>query len=154
MIKGTYSNLSTDKLCKQIILLHNEIIPNCAKLSVIALCMQLTSIECERSFSLQNKLKTKQRASVGSEKLNTLMTIYSYMLGPLAELYDPTPAISYLLRKKKRWKGRLFSEYKKKGKRKVQGVPQSQTAALPRYQEEEEKDKTKQAQIKQTYEKH
>ena len=25
----------------------------------------------------------------------------------------------------------------KKGKRKVQGVPQSQTAALPRYQEEE-----------------
>ena len=42
----------------------------------------------------------------------------------------------------------------KKGKRKVQGVPQSQTAALPRYQEEEETDKYKQAQIEQTYEKH
>ena len=39
----------------------------------------------------------------------------------------------------------------KKGKRKVQGVPQSQTAALPRHQEEEETDKSKQAQ---TYEKH
>ena len=39
-------------------------------------------------------------------------------------------------------------------KPKVQGVPQSQTAALPRHQEEEETDKTKQAQIKQTYEKH
>ena len=39
-------------------------------------------------------------------------------------------------------------------KRKVQGVPQSQTAALPRHQEEEETDKTKQAQIEQTYEKH
>ena len=36
-----------------------------------------------------------------------------------------------------------------KGKRKVQGVPQSQTAALPRHQEEEEMDKTKHAQIKQ-----
>ena len=35
----------------------------------------------------------------------------------------------------------------KKGKRKVQGVPQSQTAALPRHQEEEETDKSKQAQI-------
>ena len=35
----------------------------------------------------------------------------------------------------------------KKGKRKVQGVPQSQTAALPRPQEEEETDKSKQAQI-------
>ena len=42
----------------------------------------------------------------------------------------------------------------KKIKRKVQGVPQSQTAALPRPQEKEETDKSKQAQIEQTYEKH
>ena len=42
----------------------------------------------------------------------------------------------------------------KKGKRKVQGVPQSQTAALPRPQEEEKTDKSKQAQIEQTYEKY
>ena len=42
----------------------------------------------------------------------------------------------------------------KKGKKKVQGVPQSQTAALPRPQEEAETDKSKQAQIEQTYEKH
>ena len=33
-------------------------------------------------------------------------------------------------------------------------MPQLQTAALPRHQEEEETDKSKQAQIKQTYEKH
>ena len=39
---------------------------------------------------------------------------------------------------------------KKKDKRKVHGVPQSQTAALPRHQEEDETDKTKQAQIEQT----
>ena len=43
---------------------------------------------------------------------------------------------------------------KKKGKIKVQGGPQSQTEALPRHQEEEETDKSKQAQIEQTYEKH
>ena len=42
----------------------------------------------------------------------------------------------------------------KKRKRKVQGVPQSQTAALPRHQKEEETDKFKQAQIEQMYEKH
>ena len=42
--------------------------------------------------------------------------------------------------------------YKKKIR--VQGVPQSQTAALPRPQEEEETDKSKQAQTEQTYEKH
>ena len=44
--------------------------------------------------------------------------------------------------------------YKKKSKRKVQGVPQSQTTAPPRPQEEEETDKSKQANIEQTYEKH
>ena len=42
----------------------------------------------------------------------------------------------------------------RKGKRKVQGVPQSQAAVFPRHQEEEETDKTEQAQIEQTYEKH
>ena len=51
---------------------------------------------------------------------------------------------------------RMFNSfvYETKGKRKVQAVPQSQTAALPIHQEEEETDKTKQAQIEQTYEKH
>ena len=43
---------------------------------------------------------------------------------------------------------------KKKCKRKVQGVLQSQATALPRHQKEEETDKTKQAQIEPTYEKH
>ena len=42
----------------------------------------------------------------------------------------------------------------KKGKRKVQGVSQSQTAALPRHQEKEETDKSKQAQTEQTHENH
>ena len=40
----------------------------------------------------------------------------------------------------------MASRHKKKDKRKVQGLPQSQTAALPRHQEKEETDKTKQAQ--------
>ena len=42
----------------------------------------------------------------------------------------------------------------KKGKRRVQGMPQSQTAALPRHQEEDETNNSKQTQIDQTYEKH
>ena len=48
----------------------------------------------------------------------------------------------------------VMKTHLKKGKGKVQGVPQSQTAALSRHQEKEETDKTKQAQIEQTYEKH
>ena len=47
-----------------------------------------------------------------------------------------------------------LSALQKKGKRKVQGVPQLQTAAFPSYQEEEKTDKRKQAQIEQTFERH
>ena len=47
----------------------------------------------------------------------------------------------------------VISKKRKKGKRQVQGVPQSQTAAFPRPQEEEETEKSKQAQTEQTYEK-
>ena len=47
----------------------------------------------------------------------------------------------------------LFLFYNK-GKRKVQGVPQTQAAALPRHLKEEKTDKTNQAQIEQMYQKH
>ena len=60
-------------------------------------------------------------------------------------------ACSYLLAEKNSCSAELSI---KKGKRKVQGVPQLQTAALPRPQEEEDTDKSKQAQTEQTYEKH
>ena len=50
------------------------------------------------------------------------------------------------------WAPRM--QKKVNSKRKFQGVPQSQAAAFPRHQEEEETDKTKQAQIEETYEKH
>ena len=83
--------------------------PNCAKLSAIAFCMQLTSVECERSFSTQDRLKNKHRASIRSEKLNTLMTIH--ILGPSADSYNPSPAVSHWLRQKKRRRGRMFSEF-------------------------------------------
>ena len=50
-----------------------------------------------------------------------------------------------------RHKARYHESCKRRGKRKVQEVPQSQTAALTGHQEEEE---TEQAQIEQTYGKH
>ena len=47
----------------------------------------------------------------------------------------------------------FFNSGGQKKVREVQGMPQSQTAALPRPQEEVETDKSKQSQIEQTYEK-
>ena len=66
------------------------------------------------------------------------------------------------MQQSKRFNGDQKPEYKKlpnrtamcqkKSKRRVQGVQQTQTAALPRHKEEKETDKTKQAQIEQTHE--
>lgn len=110
MIKGTYATLSTDILCKRIILLHRTLMPNIAKLAAIALCLQTTSVECERSFSTQNRLKDKHRASLGSEKLNTLMLIS--MLGPSVPDYDPSTAVAFWMKQKNRRKSRLFTDFK------------------------------------------
>ena len=68
MIRGTYSNLDVDQLCQKIIVVHKTVMPNASVLASIGLCMQLTSMECERSFSVQNHLKSKFRASLQSEK--------------------------------------------------------------------------------------
>ena len=59
MIKGSYRNLSLQEFCLRLLLKHEESFPNMAKLGTIALCMQVTSVECERSFSTQNRIKCK-----------------------------------------------------------------------------------------------
>ena len=82
---------------------------------------------------------------------NIVTIIMSYNFHFKEDKYNKTP-IAYGA---SLWQDPLkLPVYNKKGKRKVQGVPQSQTAALPRPQEEEETDKSKQAQTEQTYEKH
>lgn len=98
--------MSIEQLCKRIILLHSDILPNFAILSNIALCMQLTSVECERSFSTQNRLKSKYRADLGAEKVDILLTIS--MVGPDLTSHDLKPAVVNWLRKRRR-KHRLFA---------------------------------------------
>ena len=73
MIKGGYSKLSTEDLCKRITIRHNDMLPNFALLANIALFLQVTSVECERSFSAQNRLKTNFRSSTKSERLDILL---------------------------------------------------------------------------------
>ena len=119
MIGGTYANLETVMLCKRIILMHKTLLPNFAKLASVALTMQLSSVECERSFSLQNRMKNKFRASLGTEKLEILLRIC--MLGPQQQLsteLDSTyetfikTAVNQWLSQKKRRRGRLVSDYR------------------------------------------
>ena len=61
MMNGCYKNLSLEDFCKKPIVKHQTIYPNFASLAVVGLVMQVTSVECERSFTTQNRLKTKYR---------------------------------------------------------------------------------------------
>ena len=109
MLKGAYRSLDPIELCRKLIILHSDLMPNVAILAAIAVCMQLTSVECERSFSIQNRLKSKFRASLKAETLQCLILIN--MLGPPVDAYKPDAAIGHWYNVKKRRKGRLFSPY-------------------------------------------
>lgn len=115
MIEGTYSSLSTEKLCKRVITVHGELLPNFARLCCIALCISVTSVECERSFSTQNRLKSKYRASLSPEKLDHLMLIAS--CGPSLSLFKPATAIRLWQAKKVRRKARLSQPYQPRTKK-------------------------------------
>ena len=67
MVKGPYSNLDSNQLCKTLILMHKDVLPNMSILASIGLFIQLTSVECERKFSVQNKMKSKFRASLKAD---------------------------------------------------------------------------------------
>lgn len=118
MVLGTYSDLSTQALCKKIILLHGQTLPSFSILSSIALVMCVTSVECERSFSAQNRLKVKYRSSLSPVKLDVLLKIS--LLGPSLDQFDPSQAVNTWLKNKKRRKKRLCESYKPRKKTKHQ----------------------------------
>ena len=110
MINGAYSKCDTYQLCRRLILLHKDILPAFSKLAMIALCLNLTSVECERNFSTQNRLKCKYRASLKEIQLNIMMKIS--MLGPVSTSFNPYQSICLWMTKKKQLRGRLYAQYK------------------------------------------
>ena len=110
MIKGSFSKLNLTQNCKRMILLHNTMYPNISILAKVAICLMVTSVECERTFSFQNRLKSKFRSSLKSENLNTLLCIV--LCGPPVPEYDPILACKLWLTSKKRRKRRLMEDYK------------------------------------------
>ena len=85
-------------------------VPEISKLCRIALCIAVTSVECERSFSTHNKIKSKFRSSLKTENLNYLMNIH--VSSEELETYNPEKAVKIWKIKKKRRQGILFQPYK------------------------------------------
>ena len=114
MLQGSYKNYSLQNLCKRVILMHEDL-TEFVMLCKIALCFSITSVECERSFSTQNRIKNKCRGSLKPENLDTL--IFIAMTKCDISSFNPQKSVQLWLSKKKRRKGRLFQDFKTRAKR-------------------------------------
>ena len=110
LIMGSYKRLKTKDLCRRIIVLHEQQLPNMAKRCKIGLCLCITSVECERAFSIQNRLKTKFRSSLKPDNLDNLMVVC--LRGPQLKSFDPTPSIRLWHKRKKRRLKRLKQPFR------------------------------------------
>jgi hypothetical protein len=70
-------SLSLADFCKLLISTpqYVEDYANMTKLAYIALIIPVTSVECERGFSMQNRIKTKFRSRIQNPTLNSLMKL-------------------------------------------------------------------------------
>ncbi|XP_060590455.1 zinc finger protein 862-like isoform X1 [Ruditapes philippinarum] len=111
MVTGCYKSLSLKAFCRKIIQSSlSTSYPNFAKLAEIGLCMEVTSVECERTFSAQNRLKSKYRAALKEESLEALLTVS--LIGPTLSLFKPAGSVRRWVRAKQRRKRRLTAPYK------------------------------------------
>ena len=70
------------------------------KLASGALAIPITSADCERGFSTQNRIKRAHRSTVGIDRLNVLMRIS--MEGPPIDRFDFVQALAIWRQKKHR----------------------------------------------------
>jgi hAT family C-terminal dimerisation region len=88
-----YGKMNTvDLIVTRIIEDHSDDVPSYLVVCKLMLCIPVTSVECERAFSLQNRLKTKLRNRLGEDRVNVLMKL---SMGPPIELFDFPTAVRY-----------------------------------------------------------
>ena len=63
------------KFTRDMHLTYEEEYPIFTKLSGIALTIPMSSVECERAFSLQNRIKNKFQSRLGEKSLENLMIV-------------------------------------------------------------------------------
>ena len=110
LLKGSYKSLSFQAFCGMVLRRHLEDFPLTATLCKIALCIPVTSVACERGFSLQNRIKVKSRTALTPETLDMLMKLST---GPEIEDFPYPVAIQHWRKDKKRRLARLYQPSKK-----------------------------------------
>ena len=109
LMSGSYKQLSLKEFHKVLLRRHQEEYPLTVMLVTIAMCIPVTSVACERGFSLQNRIKIKGRTSLTPDNLETLMKLSS---GPCVKDFPYEKAIRHWRLEKKRRLTRLYQPSK------------------------------------------
>ena len=75
IISNNFSSKDIEVILPLLIQDYNDVFPNIIKLIQIAYCIPFSSVECERGFSRQNKIKTKDRNLLATNTLDMLMRV-------------------------------------------------------------------------------
>mmetsp|Transcript_23345 Transcript_23345/g.56616 ORF Transcript_23345/g.56616 Transcript_23345/m.56616 type:complete len:138 (-) Transcript_23345:77-490(-) len=80
--------------------------PNCCNLLLIAVCVPMVTVHCERGFSALDRIKSKFRARMNDDLLDALMRIS--LEGPVMKDFNPEPVFNLWLKSGSR---RLFESH-------------------------------------------
>jgi len=75
VVANNLSSKDMDTILPLLIQDYNYIFPNIIKLIQLIYCIPFSSVECERGFSKQNQIKTKNRNLLKTETLDMLMRV-------------------------------------------------------------------------------
>lgn len=96
-----YPNLNFEQVCLLVVQDIGRQYPDFATLATIALTIPVSSVPCERGFSLQNQIKTDQRSRLSEARVSRLMTLHEHAPG-LAEFDFDAAATAFQRAKKRR----------------------------------------------------
>ncbi|XP_045187536.2 zinc finger protein 862-like [Mercenaria mercenaria] len=84
-------NMSLSDACTHLLGNYRDVFPDFVRLATVLLVSPITSVACERGFSVHNKVKTKGRARLKHDTVTKLMRVIEE--GPAIEVFDPKPAV-------------------------------------------------------------
>ena len=110
LVSECYKQLEPAAFIQRILAQHAEDLPHYTTMCKLLLCIPITSVECERAFSLQNRLKTKLRNRLGEERVDLLMVLN---MGPPIDRFDHVAVVRHWRAEKKRKLSMLYRPSKK-----------------------------------------
>ena len=87
----SHRRIPFEKFAKILIEEYEDEFPDFVLLEKIALTIPVSSVPCERGFSTQNAIKSKERNRLSHKRLNRLMFIK--LVGPVIEKFNFVDAV-------------------------------------------------------------